>query len=79
MIEELVGYVLGNRKREQILEAFSESAIEMTKIAKTTHIPERLTTKLLEELEKKRLIKADDGVYSLTESGFEVNNQIKGM
>lgn len=79
MIEGLVGYVSGNRKREQIIQALSNGALEMNKIAKMVRMPERSAIKLLGDLEKKGLIKADGGTYSLTETGVEVENRIRGM
>jgi len=42
MTEELVGYVSGNRKREQIIQALSNAPLEVDKIARISRIPERL-------------------------------------
>jgi len=79
MIEGLVGYITGNRKREQIIQALSNDALKMDKIAKMARMPNRLAIKLLEDLEKKELVKADGETYSLTETGIEVANRIRGM
>ncbi len=79
MTEELIGYISGNRKREQIIQALSNGALEMNKIAKTARMPKVLAIKLLEGLEKKGLVKADGETYSLTEIGIEVENRIRGM
>ena len=79
MTEELVGYISGNRKREQIIQALSNGTLEMDKIVKTARMPKRLAIKLLEGLEKKGLVKVDGETYSLTETGIEVENRIRGM
>ncbi|WRQ72929.1 MAG: winged helix-turn-helix domain-containing protein [Methanosarcinales archaeon Met12] len=79
MTEELVGYISGNRKREQIIQALSNGALEMSKIAKMARMPKRLAIKLLEDLERKELVKADGETYSLTETGIEIENRIRGM
>jgi len=79
MTEELVGYVSGNRKREQIIQALSNSSLEADKIARISRIPERLVVRILEDLKKKGLIKVDEKVYALTETGVDVENKIRSL
>ncbi|MDI6889005.1 MAG: winged helix-turn-helix domain-containing protein [Methanocellales archaeon] len=79
MTEELVGYVSGNRKREQIIQALSNTPLEAAKIARISRIPERLVGRILDDLKKKGLVKVDEKVYSLTEAGVEVENKIRSL
>ncbi|UZE91899.1 MAG: hypothetical protein IB616_03985 [Methanosarcinales archaeon] len=79
MTEELVGYVSGNRKREQIIQALSNSPLEADKIARISRIPERLVVRILEDLKKKGLIRVDEKVYALTETGVDVENKIRSL
>jgi len=79
MTEELVGYVSGNRKREQIIQALSNSSLEADKIARISRIPERLVVRILEDLKKKGLIRVDEKVYALTETGVDVENKIRSL
>jgi len=79
MTEELVGYVSGNRKREQIIQALSNAPLEVDKIARISRIPERLVVRILEDLKKKGLVKVDGKVYALTETGVDVENKIRSL
>ncbi len=79
MTEELVGYVSGNRKREQIIQALSNTNLGADKIARISRIPERLVVRILEDLKKKGLVKVDEKVYALTETGIDVENKIKSL
>ncbi len=79
MTEELVGYVTGNTKRIQIIQVLGKGKLEVDKVAKITHTPERLTTKVLKGLEEKGLVKAEGKTYSLTEIGSEIENRIKSL
>ncbi|MDD2777337.1 MAG: hypothetical protein PHI16_00385 [Methanocellales archaeon] len=81
MIEELVGYVTGNMKRVQIIQVLGKGELEVGKVAKITHTPERLATKTLKDLEERGLVKADskNKKYTLTDVGAEVENRIKSL
>lgn len=79
MTEELVGYVSGNRKREQIIQALSNAPLGIDKIARISRIPERFVVRILEDLKKKGLVKVDEKVYSLTETGVDVENKIRSL
>ena len=78
-MEELVGYVTGNTKRIQIIQVLGKGKLEVGKVAKITHTPERLTIKVLEGLEEKGLVKADGKTYTLTDVGAEVESRIKSL
>ncbi len=79
MKEELVGYVTGNTKRIQIIQVLGKGKLEVGKVAKITHTPERLTMKVLKGLEEKGLIMADGKTFSLTDIGSEVESRIKSL
>ncbi|MBU2617786.1 MAG: transcriptional regulator [Euryarchaeota archaeon] len=79
MMEELVGYVTGNMKRMQIIQVLGKGELEVGKVAKMTHIPERLAVKVLEGLEEKGLVKVDGKSYALTGVGVEVENRIRSL
>lgn len=79
MMEELVGYVTGNTKRIQIIQVLGKSKLEVGKVAKIIHTPERLTMKVLKGLEEKGLVKADGKTYTLTDIGSEIENRIKSL
>ncbi|MFC1786917.1 transcriptional regulator [Halobacteriota archaeon] len=79
MMEELVGYVTGNTKRIQIIQVLGKGKLEVGKVAKITHTPERLTVKVLKGLEEKGLVKADGKTYTLTDVGAEVESRIKSL
>lgn len=79
MMEELVGYVTGNTKRIQIIQVLGKGELEVSKVAKIAHTPERLAMKVLEGLEEKGLVKADGKTYTLTDVGSDVESRIKSL
>ena len=64
---------------KQIIQALSNSSLEADKIARISRIPERLVVRILEDLKKKGLIRVDEKVYALTETGVDVENKIRSL
>lgn len=79
-MDELIGFVSGNPKREKILSLFaSRGALNAGRVAKTTHIIESSAKRLLEEMVEKGLLAREDEEYTLTDTGREVEGRIRGM
>jgi predicted transcriptional regulator len=80
IMDKLIGFVTGNPKREKILSALdSKQAISSSRVAKTAHIIEASTEKILLELVEKGLAKSVGDTYSLTETGREIKGRIGGF
>lgn len=71
--EELEGFLLGNPKRRQIVNALEEDgSLELSRIAKKKRIPKRVVEGLLEGLLDKGVVEREDDEYGLSEVGEKI-------
>ena len=79
-MEELIGFVSGNYKRDKILGLLgSQGPLDEKLISKRTRMVPRMALKILNELMEKGLVENTEGLFSLTEKGVEVENKMKGL
>ncbi len=77
-MEDLVGFVLGNGKREKVIQVLgSKGALSAAKIAKMGHLTPISVGTILKEMAKKGLIGEEEGGWCLTEEGTEVQKELK--
>lgn len=77
-LEELIGFVAGNAKREKIMALLeSKGAQGGAAIARMAHIVG--ADKILDELAEKGLIINRGGKYALTETGLQVERRMHGV
>jgi predicted transcriptional regulator len=77
-MNEHIGFVLGNRQRERIIQVLgSKGNMSAEKIAKVERITPPGIKRVLSELEAKGLVAAKDGAYGLTKLGEEVEKELK--
>jgi len=79
-MEELIGFVSGNDKRDKILGLLgSQGPLDEKLISKRTRMVPRMALKILDELMEKGLVEEKESLFSLTEKGIEVENKMKGL
>ncbi|HDD36492.1 MAG: Rrf2 family transcriptional regulator [Archaeoglobaceae archaeon] len=78
-MEKLVGHLTSNPNKLRIVDLLKSKEVNEETIAKSTRIPTKMLKKLLEELKDDGIIEEKDGVYKLTELGFSVVKDLKGV
>ena len=79
-MDELIGFVSSNDKRDRILGILGhQGTLDSKLIAKRARMIPLTAGKILEELREKGLVEEKDGSFSLTETGTEVENKMKGL
>ena len=79
-MEELIGFVSGNDKRETILGILGHHGpLDQKLLAKRARMIPQSAAKILDELKDKGLVEENDGTFSLTEKGIEVENKMKSI
>jgi len=79
-MEELIGFVSGNYKRDKILGLLgSQGPLDEKLISKRTRMVPMMVIKILDELMEKGLVEEKERLFSLTEKGIEVENKMKGL
>ncbi len=79
-MDELIGFISSNDKHDRILGILGhQGTLERELIAKRARMIPMTAGKILEELQEKGLVDEKDGNYSLTETGTEVENKMKGL
>ena len=79
-MEELIGFVSGNDKRDKILGLLgSQGPLDGKLISKRTRMVPKMALKILDELMEKGLVEEKESLFSLTEKGIEVENKMKGL
>jgi len=77
-MNELIGYVLGNRQRERVMGILgSRGAIAQEKIAKLERIPAPAVSRVLQELLEKGLVSREGEAWKLSETGVQVEKEMK--
>lgn len=79
-MEELIGFVSGNDKRDKILGLLgSQGPLDEKLISKRTRMVPKMALKILDELMEKGLVEVNESLFLLTEKGIEVENKMKGL
>lgn len=79
-MEELIGFVSGNDKREKIMGLLgSQGPLDEKLISKRTRMVPKMALKIMDELKEKGLVQEKEDLFSLTEKGIEVENKMKGL
>jgi len=81
MAEDLaanMGFIMGNKQRERIIQILgSKGKMAADRIAKVEHIPAPAVKKILAELGQRMIVSENDGVWSLTDAGLEIEKEMK--
>ena len=81
MVEDLassMGFIMGSKQRERVVQILgSKGKMAAEKIAKVEHIPVPATKKVLDDLASRKIVTENDGIWSLTESGMEIEKELK--
>ena len=79
-MDELIGFISSNDKRDRILGILGHhGTLDRELIAKRARMIPLTAGKILEELREKGLVDEKNGNYSLTQTGTEVENKMKGL
>ena len=74
----IMGFIMGNKQRERIVQVLgSKGKMPAEKIAKFDHIPVPAVKKILAELAQRQIAMEDEGSWSLTQTGIEVEKEMK--
>ena len=77
-IDGNMGFIMGNKQRERVIQILgSKGKMAADKVAKVDHIPAPTVAKILAEMAEKYLVAENDGVWSLTEKGQEIEKEMK--
>ncbi|WP_094227868.1 transcriptional regulator [Methanolobus psychrotolerans] len=79
-MEELIGFVTGNKNRQKLLALLgSKHQLTADKLAKNMHIARPSVDKIVEELLGKELIEHECDVYKLTELGEALERKVQSI
>jgi predicted transcriptional regulator len=77
-IDGNMGFIMGNKQRERVIQILgSKGKMAADKVAKVEHIPAPMVAKILAEMAEKNLVVENDGEWSLTETGQEIEKEMK--
>jgi predicted transcriptional regulator len=77
--EELVGYISGNVRRRQTVEALSKGGESLEQLEKLTRIPRLMLEKIIKEMAEKNIVQKTREGYKLTDEGEHVARLLKSM
>ncbi len=73
-----MGFIMGNKQRQRIVQVLgSKGKMASEKIAKVEHLPLPPVKKILDELAQRKIVMEEGGVWGLTESGLEIEKEMK--
>ncbi|MBP1910056.1 MarR family transcriptional regulator [Methanolobus bombayensis] len=79
-MEELIGFVSGNKNRQKLLALLgSKHQLDAEKLAKNMHIARPSVEKIVDELLEKELIFQDSDMYMLTELGELLEKKVQNI
>lgn len=78
-MEKLIGHLTSNPNKIRIVDLLKSKEVSKKSISKSTRIPLKMLEKLLSELVSDGIIEEKDGVYRLTDLGFDVIKNLKGV
>jgi Mn-dependent DtxR family transcriptional regulator len=77
-IDGNMGFIMGNKQRERVIQILgSKGKMAADKVAKVEHIPAPTVAKILAEMAEKNLVAENDGEWSLTDDGMEIEKEMK--
>jgi Mn-dependent DtxR family transcriptional regulator len=77
-MDGIMGFIMGNKQRERVIQILgSKGKMAADKVAKVEHIPAPTVAKILAEMAEKNLVAENDGEWSLTEKGQEIEKEMK--
>jgi predicted transcriptional regulator len=77
-IDGNMGFIMGNKQRERVIQILgSKGKMAADKVAKVDHIPAPTVAKILAEMAEKNLVAENDGEWSLTVKGQEIEKEMK--
>ena len=77
-IDGNMGFIMGNKQRERVIQILgSKGKMAADKVAKVDHIPAPTVAKILAEMAEKNLVAENDGEWSLTDAGMEIEKEMK--
>ena len=77
-IDGNMGFIMGNKQRERVIQILgSKGKMAADKVTKVDHIPAPTVAKILAEMAEKNLVAENDGEWSLTEKGQEIEKEMK--
>lgn len=79
-MEELMGFVTGNKNRQKLLALLgSKHQLDAVKLAKNMHIAQPSVDKIVDELLEKNLVKKEGNFYMLTELGETLERKVQNI
>jgi predicted methyltransferase len=77
-LASMMGFIMGNKQRERVVQILgSKGKMAAEKVAKVEHIPAPSVKKILAELAERKIISENEGLWSLTEKGQEIEKEMK--
>ncbi len=74
----MMGFIMGSKQRERVVQILgSKGKMAAEKVAKVEHIPAPSVKKILSELAERKIIDENEGLWSLTEKGQEIEKELK--
>ncbi|OPY27607.1 MAG: hypothetical protein A4E28_01942 [Methanocella sp. PtaU1.Bin125] len=77
--EELVGFVSGNVRRRQVVEALSKGGETVEQLEKLSRIPRLMLNNILTDMEGKNIVRKTKAGFTLTPEGENVARLLKSM
>ncbi|MBC7109449.1 MAG: ArsR family transcriptional regulator [Archaeoglobi archaeon] len=78
-MDELLGYITGNPKREKIVETLSSGALKFQEISKITRIPEGILRRIMSEMVEHGIVREEGEVFRLTEEAEKALARLRGL
>ena len=78
-MDKLVGHLTSNPNKVRVVDLLKSREANIKEISKSTRIPTKMLDRLLKELINDGIVEEKDEIYRLTELGFEVLKNLKGV
>ena len=77
-LDAIVGFIMGNKQRERVVQILgSKGKMDSDRVAKFAHIPAPSVKKILAEMAERDMVREEDGIWGLTETGAEIEKEMK--
>ena len=77
-LASMMGFIMGSKQRERVVQILgSKGKMAAEKVAKIEHIPALSVKKILSDLAERKIISENEGLWSLTEKGQEIEKEMK--
>ncbi len=74
-----MGFVSGNVRRRQVVEALSKGGESLDQLEKLSRIPKVMLKNILAEMENKKIVKKTKAGFTLTPDGEHVAKMLRSM